>query len=141
MNCLYCEKGEKLESFTLKICELKTTILYLFKEQSYRGRVVLVLKRHAEELFELTRQEQEDFIADLCLVTKAASNLFAADKINCGMYGDTVKHLHVHVVPKKEGKLDWNGIPQMNPNQVYLTDEEYEEMIRAYRDYIASKQD
>ena len=40
-TCGYCAEGEYLAAFGIKICELGATKLYLFKEQSHRGRVTL----------------------------------------------------------------------------------------------------
>ena len=35
----------------------------------------------------------------------------------------------MHLCPKYKGGDEWGGIFQMNPQKVYLTDEEYAEMI------------
>ena len=136
MQCMYCEKGEKLNSIAVKICDLKACELYLNREQSYPGRVILVLKRHAEELFELAPEERADFIDDVCLTGKAMTELYKPDRINYGMFGDNVKHIHVHIVPKKKEGLDWNGVFQMNPRKTYLNEAEYEQIVDAYRKKI-----
>ena len=134
MGCLYCEKGEKMQSFAYPVCELSETYVYLHKEQSYRGRLILVLKRHAEEYSELTEAERNGVQKDLCLATKAMGELFQPQKVNLGAFGDTVRHFHIHVVPKTEGGLDWNGMFQMNPNKNWPKAEELEAMASAYRD-------
>ena len=38
-NCAYCVEGELLAKFGYPCCEMKTGKLYVFKEQSKRGRV------------------------------------------------------------------------------------------------------
>ena len=43
-TCGYCAEGEYLAAFGIKICELDATKLYLFKEQSHRGRVIVASK-------------------------------------------------------------------------------------------------
>lgn len=48
---------------------------------------------------------------------------------NCGAYGDTGCHLHMHLVPKYKDGYEWGGVFEMNPGKVHLTDEEYQEMI------------
>ena len=40
-NCAYCVEGELLAKFGYPCCEMKTGKLYVFKEQSKRGRVNL----------------------------------------------------------------------------------------------------
>ena len=37
-NCAYCVEGELLAKFGYPCCEMKTGKLYVFKEQSKRGR-------------------------------------------------------------------------------------------------------
>ena len=45
-NCAYCVEGELLAKFGIKICELENSKVYLFKEQSHPGRVVVAHKKH-----------------------------------------------------------------------------------------------
>ena len=136
MGCLYCEKGEKMKGFTYPVCELSVTDLYLHREQSYKGRCILVLKRHAEEYHELTEEERANLREDLYALTKAMDKLWHPGKINMGIFGDTVRHFHIHVVPKYTDGLDWNGMFQMNPDKLYPTDGELEEMAKKYREAL-----
>ena len=39
-NCAYCMEGELVAAFGIKICELESSKVYLFKEQSHPGRPV-----------------------------------------------------------------------------------------------------
>lgn len=48
---------------------------------------------------------------------------------NYGAYSDTGCHLHFHLVPKYRDEFEWGGVFAMNPGQVYLSEEEYAEMI------------
>ena len=64
------------------------------------------------------------------------TELYEPDRINYGMFGDNVKHIHVHIVPKKKEGLDWNGVFQMNPRKTYLNEAEYEQIVDAYRKKI-----
>ena len=52
-TCFYCEKDERLTDLMLEICKLKVSTLYLFKEQTYKGRCVVAYKGHINELYEL----------------------------------------------------------------------------------------
>lgn len=136
MDCLYCEHGEKMNSFTYHICDLSVSELYLNQEQSYPGRCILLLKRHAEEYFELTAEERVGLQEDLYKTTKALETVYHPDKINMGVYGDTVRHFHIHVVPKYKGGLDWNGIFQMNANKVYPSTEDLAQTAEKIRSAI-----
>lgn len=51
-NCAYCMEGELVAAFGIKICELKSSKVYLFKEQSHPGRVIVAHKKHVSEITE-----------------------------------------------------------------------------------------
>ena len=51
-NCAYCMEGELVATFRIKICELKSSKVYLFKEQSHPGRVIVAYKKHVSEITE-----------------------------------------------------------------------------------------
>ena len=128
-NCAYCMRGELLDKFGIFICDLEVSSLILFKEQSKLGRVIVAYKDHVSEIVNISDEERNLFMADVTRAAKALHAAFKPNKINYGAYGDTGCHLHMHLVPKYEGGDEWGGIFQMNPGKVYLTDEEYAEMI------------
>ena len=128
-NCGYCMRGELLDKFGIFICDLEVSSLILFKEQSKPGRVIVAYKDHVSEIVNISDEERNLFMADVTRAAKALHAVFHPNKVNYGAYGDTGCHLHMHLVPKYEGGDEWGGVFQMNPGKVYLTDEEYAEMI------------
>ena len=117
-NCGYCQGGELLAKFGIKICELDVSQLILFKEQSKRGRCIVAYQDHVSEIVDISDEQRNRFFADV------------------GAYGDTGCHLHMHLVPKYKDGDEWGGVFQMNPDKVYLTDAEYEEMIQQIKDAL-----
>lgn len=128
-NCLYCSKNQVMHDLMIEICDLNVSTLFLFKEQTYRGRCIVAHKDHFNELFELTDQERDEFMKDVARVAKAMSKAFGAEKINMGAYSDKLKHLHFHLSPKYIDGPDYGGTFVMNPQKVYLTDAEYTDLI------------
>ncbi len=57
-NCAYCMEGDLVAAFGIKICELPSSKVYLFKEQSHKGRVIVAHKKHVSEITELTAEER-----------------------------------------------------------------------------------
>ena len=57
-NCAYCMEGELVAKFGIKICELETSKVYLFKEQSHPGRCIVAHKKHVGDMNELTAEER-----------------------------------------------------------------------------------
>ena len=135
-NCAYCMQGDLVAKFAYPVCQMKTGYLYLFKEQSKRGRVILAHKKHVSELIELTDEERNDFFADIAKVARAIHKVFNPDKVNYGAYGDTGHHLHFHLVPKYKDQYEWGGVFAMNPGEKKLTDEEYDEMVKRYQEKL-----
>ena len=128
-NCGYCVGGEPLAKFGIPICKLGVSDLILFKEQSKPGRVIVAYRDHVSELVNISEEERNLFMEDVCRAANAIHKAFKPNKVNYGAYGDTGCHLHMHLVPKYEGGDEWGGTFQMNPGKTYLTDAEYAEMI------------
>ena len=113
----------------IKICDLSVSQLFLFKEQSYKGRCNVVYNQHGVDFHELTEEQRNAFMADVARVGKALDKVFQPDKINYGAYADTLTHLHMHVAPKYKDGYGFGGTFEMNPKKTYLTPEGYESMI------------
>ena len=128
-NCAYCAEGAPLDAFGIKICELPASKLYLFKEQSHRGRVIVASKFHVSEMVDLSDEDRRAFLDDVARVARALHTAFAPKKVNYGAYGDTGCHLHFHLVPKYEGGFEYGGVFEMNPKRTFLEPAEYDELI------------
>ena len=118
----------------IEITPLAASTLYLFKEQTHRGRCVVAYRAHVNELFELPDAELALFMADVARAAKAIKAAFAPNKINYGAYSDKLPHLHMHLVPKYEGGAAWGAPFEMMPaNKVLLSDADYAAIIAAIR--------
>ena len=73
---------------------------------------------------------------DVSRVAGILHELFHPDKINFGAYGDTMHHLHFHLVPKYRDGFEWGGVFAMNPNAVTLSPEEYDQLVRMIREKL-----
>ena len=128
-SCAYCDEDEKLDAFGIKICELPASKVYLFREQSHRGRVIVASRRHVGEIVDLTDSERNAFLSDVATVAKALHKLFNPQKVNYGAYGDTCAHLHFHLVPKyADDAFEWGDVFAMNPRRKTLAAAEYADL-------------
>ena len=48
-DCLYCRKDQRLHDLMIEIGTLQVSTLYLFKEQTHRGRCVVTYHEHINE--------------------------------------------------------------------------------------------
>lgn len=136
-NCSYCAEGALLDAFGIKICDLPASKLYLFKEQSHKGRVIVASKFHVSEIIDLSDADRHAFLDDVCRVARALHAAFQPKKVNYGAYGDTGCHLHFHLVPKYEGEFEYGGTFEMNPKRKTLAPEEYDALIAAIKAQLA----
>jgi diadenosine tetraphosphate (Ap4A) HIT family hydrolase len=133
---MYCMEDERRDNLMIEIAKLEVSTVFLFKEQTYKGRCNVVYKDHVKELFHLEKEELAAYMNDVKKTAAAIDKAFGPGKINYGAYGDTMHHLHMHVVPKYEGQDNWGSTFEMNPGKTYLTDEEYQQRMEEIKKYL-----
>lgn len=132
-DCFYCTKDDRLDELMLPVCYLRWSIVYLLRDQRYRGRCVISSKRHVRELYEMKEDERNGFWAEVSAVALAVSKLYQPDKLNYAVYGDLVSHYHVHLVPKYKGGPEW-GKPFTDENgKKYMPQETMDVVIQQLR--------
>ena len=125
-DCFYCRKDQRLHDLMIEVAPLAVSTLYLFKEQTYRGRCVVAYHGHVNELYELPADELAKFTQDVARVAKAMRTALGAAKINYGAYSDKLPHLHFHLVPKYVDGPNWGSTFTMMPDpKVLLSAEDY----------------
>jgi ATP adenylyltransferase len=137
-NCFYCTKSKDLYELMIEITPLEVSTLFLFKEQTHKGRCVVAYKKHTKEIFDLPKAEYEAFMRDVARAAKAINEAVHPDKLNYGAYADKNPHLHFHIVPKYKDGYSWGGTFEMQPSgeKHYLTEEEYKELAAKIKSYL-----
>ncbi|MDH5639901.1 MAG: HIT family protein [Nitrospira sp.] len=74
--------------------------VYLHDDQFFRGWTVIVLQRHATELFHLTPPERIQLMEAVNTVAKALAQVYGAKKINYELLGNQLPHIHWHIIPR-----------------------------------------
>jgi diadenosine tetraphosphate (Ap4A) HIT family hydrolase len=87
-DCLYCQNNEALHSLMIEIARVSVSRVFLFKEQTYRGRCLVAYKAHVNDLFELSDEERKAFMAGVTHASRAMDKVFHPAKINYGAYSD-----------------------------------------------------
>ena len=83
-----------------RISELRESVLYLHADQFFSGWSVLVLRRHATELYDLERDERARVVDEVSDVARALKLAFDARKVNYALFGNVVPHMHWHLIPR-----------------------------------------
>jgi diadenosine tetraphosphate (Ap4A) HIT family hydrolase len=84
-----------------RIVDCGLTVAYLHDDQFFPGWTYLVLKRHATELWQLTRDERAALIEEVARVGRAVGAAFEAVKLNYELLGNQIAHIHWHLVPRR----------------------------------------
>ena len=58
-DCLYCQNNETLHNLMIEIAPLSVSRVFLFKEQTYRGRCLVAYKDHVNDLNELSDEDRQ----------------------------------------------------------------------------------
>jgi diadenosine tetraphosphate (Ap4A) HIT family hydrolase len=133
-DCLYCRKDQRLTDLMIEVAPLQVSTLYLFKEQTYRGRCIVAYNGHVNELYELSESELSRFMQDVTHAARAMKSAYNPAKINYGAYSDKLPHLHMHLVPKYVDGPAWGTTFTMMPDPKHLLSETaYAESIATLR--------
>ncbi|MCY1151509.1 MAG: HIT family protein [Sphaerochaetaceae bacterium] len=127
--CFYCADDEKRKSLMIEIIKMDFSTIYLNKDQSHRGRIIVKLNEHKTEYFQLNEEERVGFFKELAIASEAVYNLYGPNKLNYATFGDLVPHLHVHIVPKYKDRLNWGAAFDDSLDKLYLSEAEYKEMV------------
>ncbi len=93
------------------VAELASGRAHLQNDGDYRGYCILVFKRHAVEIYELTEAERAAWIEDVARIGRAITEVCEPAKLNVMMLGNMVPHLHCHIMPRYPTDPEWGGPP------------------------------
>jgi diadenosine tetraphosphate (Ap4A) HIT family hydrolase len=96
--CVMC--GKYGGAGPLLIAELGTSRVFLHEDQFFPGYVLLVLRRHATELYQLEAGERGAHLEEVSRVAEALARVFRPVKMNYELLGNQVPHIHWHLVPR-----------------------------------------
>ena len=82
------------------IADLGLSMAYLHEDQFFPGWAVVVFKRHATELFHLAPTERIQLMEDVSRFAQVLTETFQAKKMNYGLLGNQMPHIHWHLIPR-----------------------------------------
>jgi diadenosine tetraphosphate (Ap4A) HIT family hydrolase len=97
-TCVMC--GKYGGAGPLLIAELGTSRAFLHEDQFFPGYVLLVLRRHVTELYQLEAGERGAHLEEVSRVAEALARVFRPVKMNYELLGNQVPHIHWHLVPR-----------------------------------------
>ncbi len=101
-DCELCEIHRRTEAGDQpwSVARLPTGYVALNPNQFYAGYTFFAARRCVRELFDLDRDERAAHLHEMAEVARAIQLAFAPRKLNYEALGNTVAHLHWHLVPR-----------------------------------------
>ena len=142
-DCPICRAStdEAENDLDFYVARLPLSIVRLSRNQRAPGYTLVYCSRHVVEPHELSAEERREFFEDIVAVGRALQQIYQPLKLNFQMLGNTVPHLHCHVIPRYRGDAAPNGPPgpifALPP--IELAPHEYEEAARNLREALTSR--
>ncbi len=95
--------------------DAESWIVVLNRNQDFLGKTMIVLKRHAERVEDVTHEEWDELLDQLRDVTARLVEAFAPDHFNYSFLMNVDRHVHMHVVPRYIGSRSFAGAQWDDP--------------------------
>jgi diadenosine tetraphosphate (Ap4A) HIT family hydrolase/ADP-ribose pyrophosphatase YjhB (NUDIX family) len=139
-NCPLCAVSASTEThdgYAITLADLSLSRLRLARNQYVPGYCLLICRRHVREPYELPDEEYALFFDDLRKAALAIEAVFRPLKMNIEMLGNTVPHLHAHLVPRYYGDPAPDRPIDPMEQKVLLSEPEYADRVRQLRAALA----
>ena len=138
MACPLCERIGRIRTGTdpFFLREFQESYAVLADSRQYAGWSTLILKSHKEHLVHLTVDRQRALFGDVAKMALAVQQACRPKRINYECLGNTLAHIHWHVIPRYE----WDPQPKSpvwvrpaEERQVQVSDEERDVLVAKLR--------
>jgi diadenosine tetraphosphate (Ap4A) HIT family hydrolase len=124
------------------VAELATSFVTVDPAVAVRGYCCVVARQHVVELHDLPTTVAAKFMQDLQAVSYAISEITGAVKLNYQIHGNTIPHLHVHVIPRYRGdELELPGKSLATLSQASWSHGEFTQFAESLKIALASSAD
>ena len=142
-GCPACEQGRPDETDDgVRFFAGEVVDAYLRRPDIQRGLTVAIWRgHHVVEPTELTEEETSSYWRELRLVAAAIEDVMRPVKMNYNLLGNSVPHLHAHIVPRyaDDPRPGW-PFPFPDPEPPSMPKERLAEDVIALRTSIAVKE-
>lgn len=135
-DCIFCKiLADEIPSAVVYEDEMFRAILDV--NPAVKGHVIILPKNHAANLFEFSDEEASKILIVAKKIAAALKKTYHCDGVNIlqnngEAAGQTVFHLHVHVIPRFEGDTDHINIgwrPDKTPEDLQAIAQEIQENL------------
>jgi len=136
MECIFC-KIVNGEIPAVKVLDEESVFAFMDINPSSRGHMLVVPKKHAENIFEISESDLAATVKAVKRCAKAAKEALNAEgitilQLNGKASDQIVPHMHVHIIPRWEN----DGLPvstwEMKPGDM----EEIQDTAKKIKEYL-----
>jgi diadenosine tetraphosphate (Ap4A) HIT family hydrolase len=110
VDCPLCVPRPDVNEHVFLVRRLAVSSLYLTRDQTYRGRCVLLYDlRHVNRLDALELDQWQVLARDIWIAARAVARVFDPQHMNVESLGNEVPHLHWHLIPRYIDDGRWRG--------------------------------
>jgi diadenosine tetraphosphate (Ap4A) HIT family hydrolase len=117
-----------------------TSDAYLSRSSAARGYTLLSWRgRHVSELTDLLPDELSSYMQELVTVCRAIESYYQPLKLNLLLLGNSMPHLHAHIVPRYWGDPNPARAPRFMMEEgewPVIGEDDYQFQLRALRDLL-----
>lgn len=109
-KCVFCKPPKEEIVF-----ETKKVFLQANKYPYGEGHLLVIPKRHVNQIIELTTKEREELFNLMDLAVYSLNLLMKPQGFNIGcsigdVAGESINHLHFHILPRYKGDVSWSKL-------------------------------
>src|SRR5215203_291074 len=108
-KCPFCEPIAESNAHNFRVGKLEISTMCLSRNQAYPGTSLVIFDQHAERLSEVDTRRAAVFFRDLTIAARAVEAVFKPDHMNYVLLGNSVRHLHWHIIPRYESDPRWGA--------------------------------
>jgi diadenosine tetraphosphate (Ap4A) HIT family hydrolase len=135
MRCTFCNLIANTNDPT-RIVDMEHTVAFVNLEQTYRGRSILVLKQHYDDLLSIPKELFDQVNTEMLKLASAIDKILSPDRLNFAILGNEVSHVHWHIIPRYKTDPNWGRPPWPIDTRVSLPDEEYRRLADLLRSIL-----
>lgn len=118
----------------IPIAAFGVSVLAFYNDGRFPGRCILALKDHADHPHEIPDDVAAQFALDQKRAGAAIMAATGADRMNYAILGNTVSHVHSHLIPRRADEIiAARPIWESEDKQFKLPEAERDELIAAIR--------
>jgi diadenosine tetraphosphate (Ap4A) HIT family hydrolase len=120
------------------VAALPSGKVHLQNDADYRGYCILICRRHAVEIHDLTPEERAQWIEDMARIGQAITAVCRPAKLNVSLLGNMVPHLHCHFMPRYPDDPEWGHPPAFRSptDRKRLSEAEFASLKQALSDLL-----